>query len=102
MSKIPDYDSCGKYFLYSDSTFVAGPKNNPETNPVGQWPWMASLGLYVERSEEQLLIEKNIEKNGNIEKNVSSDKIVWKHQCGATLISDQLFLTAAHCAQKTG
>ena len=52
---------------------MAGAKNDVEYNVLGHWPWMASIGF------------------------VADDK-KWKHQCGATLISDQHFLTAAHCA----
>jgi hypothetical protein len=44
-----------------------------EKNVVGHWPWMASLGFYED-----------------------SD---WKHQCGATLITEKHFLTAGHCAK---
>jgi V8-like Glu-specific endopeptidase len=39
---------------------------------VQSWPWMASLGFFDEENQ-------------------------WQHQCGATLISDQHFLTASHC-----
>jgi len=49
-----------------------GPQNDDEINPVGNWPWMASLGYY-------------------------DDNRKWSHQCGATLITSKLFLTAAHC-----
>jgi secreted trypsin-like serine protease len=38
---------------------------------AGFWPWMASLGS---RQNNQ-----------------------WKHQCGATIISNIYFITAAHC-----
>ena len=62
---------CGKNTLISAQRIV-GAANNAEQNMVGHWPWMASIGYL----------------NGQ-------DK--WKHQCGATLISDHHFLTAAHC-----
>ena len=67
---ILDEFQCGRNQL-GDSQHIRGPKPNAETNPVGHWPWMASLGFY---------------KEGN-----------WTHQCGATLISRNHFLTAAHC-----
>ena len=47
-----------------------------ESNPVGHWPWMSSIGYY--------------DGNGK-----------WKHQCGATLITERHFLPAAHCAKST-
>ena len=40
---------------------------------VGDWPWMASLGYWSDG--------------------------VWSHQCGATLISQTHFITAAHCVR---
>ena len=58
--------------MIENSEFLSGPVNHPETNPVGNWPWMASLGTL-------------------------SDDNKWMHQCGATLISSRHFLTAAHC-----
>ena len=65
-------EKCGQ--VYGDPKFISGAHNNEETNPVGEWPWMASLGFY-------------------------SDDNKWQHQCGATLISNRHFLTAAHCAE---
>ena len=65
-------EKCGQ--VHEDPEFISGPLNNEETNPVGEWPWMASLGFY-------------------------SDDNKWQHQCGATLISNRHFLTAAHCAE---
>ena len=62
---------CGKNGL-AEKNYLVGAKNDHEINPVGHWPWMASLGT-LEDGE-------------------------WNHQCGATLISDKNFLTAAHCA----
>lgn len=56
-----------------DVNFIAGPTNDDELNPVGFWPWIASIGFYNEDAE-------------------------WTHLCGATLITSELFLTAAHCA----
>ena len=42
---------------------------------LGHWPWMASYGFINEQKQ-------------------------WQHQCGATLVSDQHFLTAAHCVKE--
>ena len=66
------YSGCGVAESSDYSTFVAGPENDDVKNRIGHWPWMASVG-YLD----------------------SQDK--WKHQCGATLISDRHFLTSAHC-----
>ena len=65
-------EKCGKNDNRS-TDFIVGPSNDPETNPVGIWPWMASVGYYDENKK-------------------------WQHQCGASLISDRHLLTAAHCA----
>jgi secreted trypsin-like serine protease len=66
--------TCGKNDQY-DGNFIAGAKHDPEHNPVGFWPWIASIGFFSDENE-------------------------WSHQCGATLISEQHFLTAAHCVNK--
>ncbi len=66
---------CGKQHFKTDQNFISGAFNDDEKNPVGHWPWMASIGFY--------------DKNNK-----------WKHQCGATLVTDHHFLTAAHCASK--
>ena len=29
-----------------DHKFISGATNHPENNPVGSWPWIASLGYY--------------------------------------------------------
>jgi hypothetical protein len=31
---------------------------------------------------------------------VTNEKLGWEHQCGATLVTEKHFLTAAHCAIK--
>ncbi len=66
-----------KLFLHPLADGVCGKIQDPTAfivkgNRVQSWPWMASLGLFDEENQ-------------------------WQHQCGATLISDQHFLTAAHC-----
>ena len=65
---------CGKKVV-DDPNHIIGPRNDKEINPVGNWPWMASVGFF----------------DGNKK---------WKHQCGATLIAEQYFLTAAHCVNQ--
>ena len=67
------YSGCGVAESSDYSTFVAGPENDDVKNRIGHWPWMASLGKF----------------------NVTDNR--WTHYCGATLISDRHFLTAAHC-----
>ena len=39
----------------------------------GHWPWMGSLGFWADGK--------------------------WRHQCGASLINQIQFLTAAHCIE---
>ena len=39
-------DKCGENII-DFSQFLSGPANNPETNPVGHWPWMASIGKFA-------------------------------------------------------
>jgi hypothetical protein len=29
-----------------DGDFIIGAMNDAENNPVGHWPWMASIGFY--------------------------------------------------------
>jgi V8-like Glu-specific endopeptidase len=65
---------CGRNTISEDQLFISGVIVDVEKNPVGHWPWMASIG-YMEGNE-------------------------WVHQCGSTLISQNTFLTAAHCANK--
>ena len=64
---------CGHAIFAVDDTFIAGPGNSAEKNQVGNWPWIASLGNFNDTNK------------------------IWTHYCGATLISDRHFLTAAHC-----
>ena len=67
-----DKIECGS--LPYDHKFISGATNDNEKNPVGFWPWMASIGFLEDGK--------------------------WVHQCGATLISERHFLTAAHCANQ--
>ena len=60
---IPAFQLCGKKER-TDVGFVSGPPNDSEDNPVGRWPWMASLGDFDAKNK-------------------------WKHKCGATLISSE-------------
>ena len=65
------FSRCGDSSL-GDYNFIAGATNKAEGNEVGHWPWMASIGFF--------------DSKGN-----------WQHICGASLISDRHFLSAAHC-----
>ncbi len=47
-----------------------------EYNRVGHWPWMSSIGLFRDNSND------------------------WEHKCGGTLISNKHFLSAAHCFKR--
>ena len=53
-----------------DDLHISGAWNNPETNPVGNWPWMASIGKF------HATVTAGAGANG-----------IWQHLCGATLIS---------------
>jgi len=53
---------------------VANANDNGESGPVGAWPWMVSLGRM-------------------------RDDNSWKHECGASLITNIHVLTAAHCVK---
>ena len=75
LTGISDEQICGNNNIF-DGNFVAGAQNDPEHNPVGFWPWIASLGSFNDLNE-------------------------WVHQCGATLITQKHFLTAAHCTKNS-
>ena len=57
-----DYGQCGK---------SGTPRESLSINPIGKWPWMASLGFHFYGD--------------------------WRHACGASLISTTFVITAGHC-----
>ena len=67
-------NTCGEKLDEEDPFHVAGATNDKIKNPTGHWPWMASFG-------------------------VMRKDFTWEHKCGATLITHQHFITAAHCLQ---
>jgi V8-like Glu-specific endopeptidase len=48
---------------------------NLEVNQQPHWPWMASYGFLNKENQ-------------------------WQHRCGATLITELHFITAAHCLEE--
>ena len=68
---VSGFSRCGNNNL-GESSFITGSTNKNELNLVGHWPWMASIGIFNGKGD-------------------------WEHKCGATLISNRHFLTAAHC-----
>ena len=63
---------CGQRLEGEDPYHVADSYNHPVKNPTGHWPRMASFGVLYKDS-------------------------TWEHKCGATLITNSHFITAAHC-----
>jgi len=51
---------CGNNGLV-DTDFIAGATNDPESNPVGHWPWMASIGHYDDNNNwnHEVLLMQN-------------------------------------------
>ena len=76
--EIPGPLNCGDATPYAASELIVGSNHDYAFNVVGFWPWMASLGYFNQTNDS------------NQE---------WTHTCGATLISHEHFLTAAHCTQ---
>ncbi len=42
------FSECGNNGI-SDTQFIVGARNDPEKNPVGHWPWIASIGIYDDK-----------------------------------------------------
>ena len=38
-----------------DGDYVIGARQDPENNPVGHWPWMASIGFYDDNQRKVML-----------------------------------------------
>jgi hypothetical protein len=64
-------------FRFSE-LFVCGKTDNPlrlsVSSNVGLWPWIGTLGFHTAKK--------------------------WNHQCGTTLLSSTVLITAAHCARE--
>ncbi len=43
-----NFSECGNNGI-SDTQFIVGARNDPEKNPVGHWPWIASIGIYDDK-----------------------------------------------------
>ena len=65
------------YLCLLPELFTCGKTDNPlrlaVSSDVGLWPWIATLGFRTKR---------------------------WNHQCGASLLSSTVLITAAHCARE--
>lgn len=71
-----DYEPCGfSDYVHDDNDFSFG--RSASITSHHKWPWMGSIGRWTDGMNK------------------------WEHRCGATLITNEHALSAAHCVDRS-